>query len=298
VKIETIIEQLQSLRGQSVEVEGYFIVIETNRQKIPFISSTADIAEKDQQQIFLDHSLAELKIMIRPLPSMQLLFRGTMTNPPYFHRFPIMLTATVDKDSDDKPILKQITHIEIDIPYTGKLSQLSGHDTYHYLAMVDYTPQRDEKSQRTAQAVVQSQKHLILSDQPLDNVEIISEEENRYARRMVGAMVRIGGWLRTINFDTDTQHLVLATSALRASVVAVGPLKDLTHIWIRPSDLYQLIKSHIPFSVEQDFNQRVEIIGKVDYIHDNNLPANTENLPKIVFTNITGIIIHEKNLLW
>lgn len=295
MQVEDIIEQIQTIRGQSIEVEGYFISIDANRRKVVSIASNANIAEEDQQQIIVDHSLAELKAIIRPLPSMQLIFRGMLTNPPYIYRFPINLQVTVDINDDDKPILRNITRVEIDVPLIGKMSDYSRQNSFRYTAQVDYNPQNIETEDATARAIIQSQKRLVLSPETV-NAELILETENRYARRIIGEVIRLSGWLRTISYNEGAGQIVFVTSAIRASMVAIGPLKDMTQIWLRPSPLYQLIKSHIPLSISDDLNQRVEIIGKISYIQNYDMP-HIDHLPKLVFTDIHTIIIHETNLL-
>src|SRR5690606_36876259 len=169
--------------------------------------------EKDQQQIFIDHHLAELKTIINPLVSMQLMFRGVLTNPPYFYRFPAHFRATIDMDADHIPILKHISRIDLTVPNTGKTSQLTLHASYHYAANVAYTPRRVEEAHRTAPALVKSEKRLLLVENEVE-AEFIPEDENRYARRVAHRIVRLSGWLETVPSKNDLiNHVMFTTRA-------------------------------------------------------------------------------------
>ena len=251
MKVEAIIEQTESLVGQEIDVEGYIVIIERAKRKIAFLSSSTAIGEEKSQQIFIDHPLAELKTIIRPLPSMQLMFRGVLMYPPYFYNFPASFRATVDVDAENVPLLKQITRIKLTIPYAGKTAELTVHDSYEYSAEVDYTPTTIKEGKGTAQAVVTSQKSLLLAEDEVE-ADTILADENRYARRIANQVVRLPGWLETAPSKNDIiSHMLFFTTAIRATVVAVGPLREETIIWIRPTDLYQLLKTHMPLKPEQ-----------------------------------------------
>lgn len=297
MQVDEIIKQVDILVGQEIEVEGYIIVTEEAKNKIAFISTRHKMSHVDQQQIIIKHNLAQLKTIIRPLPTMQLMFRGVLTNPPYFYRFYAEFRATLDMDKDNHPILRHITEINLKIPYVGKTSELAVHDAYAYTAHINYTKTVIEESKRTAQAVITSQKQLLLSGENFE-VENIAPDENRYARSIANQVVRVSGWLETHSSTNDIMtHLVLRTSAVRASMVAVGPLREMMMIWLRPSSIYKLLKTHCPFSINSPMHQFVEIIGEIDYLHDDDSPNLTPPL-KLVFNKIHSIIIHEERYLW
>lgn len=297
MQVADIIKQADALIEQEIEVEGYIIIIERSKRKIAFVSTRHDINHTDQQQIFIDHNLAELKTIIRPLPTMELMFRGVLTNPPYFYRFYAEFRATLIMDKDSIPMLENITEINLKIPYVGKTSEITIHDTYSYSAQVNYTPVVIEEDKRTAQAVVTSQKQLVLIDND-DEVESIAPDENRYARTIAHQIVQVSGWLENVSSAHDIMnHMVLRTSAVRASMVAVGPLREMMTVWLRPSAIYNILKRHIPVNTEQPLHQYVEIIGEIDYIHDDDTPNLAIPL-KLFFSKIYSIIIHEENYLW
>ncbi|MEO1288195.1 MAG: hypothetical protein AAFV93_10535, partial [Chloroflexota bacterium] len=281
VKVEAILEQFETLIGQEIDIEGYIIVLEEAKTRICYLSSSEEITEKDQQQILIDHSVAELKTMIRPLPMMQLMYRGVMTNPPYFQRFQANLRATIAQTDDGRALIKQITAIHLNIPYTGKTSELSLYDEYPYHAKIDYTPSPIEAHQRTARAIVNTEKILRIDDDDTP-ADIIAPDENRYARRLIQEMVQLSGWLESIPSKNNImQYLLFMTTSLRASMVAVGPLREETSVLIPPSELYTLIKAHISRYPEQAIRQSVDIIGKVDYIPDEHISEIGEKSPKL-----------------
>lgn len=297
VQVADIIEQAETLSGQEIVVEGFIIVIERAKRKIAFVSTRHDINHADQKQIFIDHDLAELKTIIRPLPTMELMFRGVLTNPPYFYRFYAEFHATLMTDEDNVPTLQNITQISIKVPYVGKTSELTIHDAYAYSAQVKYTQMVIEESNRSAQAIVTSQKKLQLQDYESE-IETISPDENRYARSIAKQTVRVSGWLENLPSVNDIMnHMVLRTSAVRASMVAVGPLREMALVWLRPSPTYTILKRHIPHTTEQPLHQHVEVIGEIDYIHEDNAP-HLEIPLKLFFSKIYRVIIHEENYLW
>lgn len=297
MQVSDIIKQADTLVGKEIEVQGYLIIIERSKRKIAFVSTRHDINHPDQHQIFIDHSFSELKTIIRPLPSMELMFRGNLTNPPYFYRFYAEFRATLVTDEDNVPTLEKVTNINLKIPYIGKTSELTIHDAYTYSAQVNYTPTVIEENKRTAQAIVTSRKDLRLQDFD-GEIENISPDENRYARTIANQIVRVSGWLENISSANDIMnHMVLRTSAVRASMVAVGPLREIVTVWLRPGPIYSILKRHIPLNVRQPLHQHVEIIGEIDYIQEDDTPNLAIPL-KLFFSEIYSIIVHEENYLW
>ncbi|GAB5491642.1 MAG: hypothetical protein Phog2KO_18570 [Phototrophicaceae bacterium] len=298
VKVAEIIEQADTLVGQEIEIEGSIIVIERAKRQIAFASTAHDIGHTDQQQIFIDHSMAELKTIIRPLATMQLMFRGVLTNPPYFYRFDANFRATLIKDKEDELSLSHITFISIDVPYVGKTGELTLHKNYQYQAKIDYTSMPIGESKRTTKAVVISQKKMTLTENIPDETDSIAPDENRYARTIAGQVISLSGWLETLSSQNDIMsHMIVRTSAVRASMVAVGPLREINIIWIRPSALYKLLKSHISASTERPLHQHIEVVGEVDYLEEDDAPDLSPPL-KLVFKEIHSIILHEENYLW
>jgi hypothetical protein len=79
---------------------------------------------------------------------------------------------------------------------------------------------------------------------------------------------------------------------------SVGLLKDLTSIWWKPSPLYQVIRAHTPIKNIEEINLQIAITGEIAYLAGHNAPyliGGTQ--PKLVFTEIEQIVIHEVNFL-
>lgn len=297
MKVGAIIEQLDNLAGQEIDVEGTIIIIERAKRKIAFVASSEELNENESNQIFIDHPLAEIKTIIRPLPSMQLMFRGVMIYPPYFYRFKAQFRAIIDVDTDNVPILKNISQIDLTIPYAGKTADNTIHDSYQYSAQIDYRPTPIEGEKEIARAVVTSQKNLLLVKEDVE-AELIPQDENRYARRIANRAVRLSGWIESVPSKNDIiSHMLFFTTAIRASVVAIGPLREECTIWIRPTALYKLLKAHIPLKPGQALSQKVDIIGEVDYLQDEDVPMVGVKSPGLVFSHLYRIIIHEQAYL-
>lgn len=296
MKVQHIVAQADEFLGKVVEVEGIFSVLEEDKQKVIFVAATGSI-DDTAPKLFIEQPFAEIKAMIRPLNSLLLLFRSELTNPPYFYRFPIQLEGKLVKGDLERFVLSEITNITIeDVPYVGKTADYAHNDSYTYTAQIDYTPYDDDNSQKTARASIHSQKILQLSAEVVE-AQVIAD--NQYARPLIKQDVELQGYLQNLPAKRGMEyHIVLATSAVRSSVVAVGLLRETTHLWLKPSDLYKLLKAHMPVSRDSDLHQAVSIIGQFDYLQDDALPIMGDKLPKLVFTKIYQITIHEQNYLW
>jgi hypothetical protein len=297
VTIEAILAEPQKWLGQSLDLEGYFIGLKEGNDYVAYLGSNADIPDAQKQQILIAHNFAELKTMIRPLHLLQLLYRGSLTNPPYYYRFPVRLTARIEMDGPGTPVLHDITAIALQVPYSGKLAELTLYPSYDYVATIEYAPQRDPESQRPAKAKVNIRRYLVLKESD-ENVLVLSTDDNRYARWLIAQNLRLGGWLKFYQGNKNGEsHLVLRSFALRSSMVAVGPLKEMSGIWLRPSPLYDLLRAHMHISTETDLHQRVDITGKIDYLQDEVPPIESETLPKLVFMEISAVTIYEEGYL-
>ncbi|MGB7338758.1 MAG: hypothetical protein WBC91_07695 [Phototrophicaceae bacterium] len=295
MKVETLLENMDDLINTEIDIEGYIMVLERAKRQVAFVSSSQDMRENHPQQVFIDHSLAELRSIIRPLPTMQLMFRGVMTNPPYIYCFYAEFRATLLKD-DDVPILSKISTITIDIPYAGKLSEFVPSNSYHYQAKIDYTPTTIDD--QTTRATITSQKIIKLEDDPL-TIDTIMAQENRYARRLTGNTIRISGWLENIAAQNEAiNHLVMCTASIRLSVITFGSTHEEISIWLPPSDLYTVIKSLSTLKTDEPLRQAIDIIGTLDYINDDSAPQLEEKLPKLTFTHISTLILHDVGYLW
>lgn len=297
VNIEAILAEPQQYIGQTIEFQGYFIGLREGNDYIAYLGSDADVPDADKQQIRIAQPFAEIKRIISPLVALQLLYRGSLTNPPYYYRFPIHLTARVEMNGLDSVVLQDISFVTLQIPYSGKTAELSPYASYEYSATVDYAPQREPESKMPTKAKILAKRALILKESQEDVLQL-SAEENRYARWSVGQNLKIGGWLRFWGEDKNGQaHLVLRTFALRASMLSLGPMKEMTSIWLRPAPYYEMLRAHMPISPENELNQRVDIIGKIDYLQEEIPAIDGELLPKLVFTDISAVTIYEENYL-
>jgi hypothetical protein len=297
VNIETILAEPQRFLGQSLDLEAYFVGLKEGNDYQAYLGSNPDIPDAQKQQISIAHPFAELKAMIRPLPSMQLLYRGNLTNPPYYYRFPIRLTARVEMNGAKTPVLQDISEVSVQVPYSGKLAELTPYPSYEYTATIDYAPQREPETQRLAKAKVMAKRHLLLAE--IDEAPLIlSTDDNRYVRWMTGQNLRFGGWLKSFR-DTKNgdSHFVLKSFAIRSSMVAVGPLKEMSGIWLRPSPIYALLSAHMSINPETELHQRVDVTGKIDYLQEEVPPIESETIPKLVFTELSAITIYEEAYL-
>lgn len=301
LSLETILADVDAYIGKSVTIAGTFMTVQRNRRKVSYITSASDIPEDEQQQLFIDHSPDELQVIIDPLPRLLLIYHGTLTNPPYLHRFQITLTGTLHRDAKTEDLsLGNISHVQMTVPYSGKVAEHTLRDNYVYSATVDYTPTTPPHADKMARATVHTQKILQLRDDDItfDNIE---EESNRYARRIAGEGVQFSGWLQMIPSNDNLQkHFVVMTPAIRASMVAVGPLREPTAIWIRPSEDYSILRSHItrPLDGHGTIYQAMTVLGKVDYVGDTDTPFGAESAPKLVFTAIHRIILKNERYLY
>jgi hypothetical protein len=298
VSIEAILAEPQKWLGQSLELEGYFIGLREGNDYTVYLGSDAHIPDAEKQQILIAHSFAELKAIIRPLPFLQLLYRGYLTNPPYFYRFPIRLSARVEMDGSNTPVLQDISFVSLQVPYSGKYAELTPSPSYEYSATIDYAPQREPESQAPAKAKINAKRHIILKETDEDAI-VLSTDDNRYARWIITQNLRLGGWLKFLEGTKNGEsQLILRSFAVRSSMVAVGPLKEMSSIWLRPAPLlYALLRANMNISTETDLHQRVEITGKIDYLQDEIPPIESETLPKLVFTEISAVTIYEEGYL-
>ncbi|MEL6527511.1 MAG: hypothetical protein AAFQ07_17555 [Chloroflexota bacterium] len=222
LSLETVLAEADTYIGNPVTIAGTFMTIQRNQRKISYLASALDIAEADQQKLFIDHSPDELQVIIDPLPRLLLIYHGTLTNPPYLHNFPVTLTATLQRDAKTEDLsLGKISHIEMRVPYNGKVAEHTLHPTYEYRAQVDYTPVIPDNTQKTACATVHAQKYLQLRDDDI-NVETIEKDSNRYARRIAEDVVQFSGWLQMIpSVDNMRKHFVVMTPWMPESLVAL-----------------------------------------------------------------------------
>lgn len=297
MNIEAILAEPQKYIGQNLALEGYFIGLREGNEYVAYLGSNADVPDAQKQQIRIAQSFAEIKRIISPLASLQLLYRGSLTNPPYYYRFPIRLQARVEMNGIDKPVLQDISFVALEIPYSGKTAELSPQSSYEYSAIIDYAPQREAESQAPAKAKILGKRALILKDTDETALQLTGDE-NRYARWSIGQNLCIGGWLKFLRGTRNGEaHLVLRSFAIRAAMLSVGPLKEMSSIWLRPAPYYDLLRAHMPISPENELHQRVDITGKIDYLQDEVPPIAGETLPKLVFTEISAVTIFEEGYL-
>lgn len=293
--VQDIIAQIDNLVGQSIEVQGDLIILQNGNNFVTFLFSPESSHEDEPQQIAIAHSLSELKAIMRPLPSMQLIYQGIFTNPPYLWRFPIQMTASIDKDADNQAILTQIQAVHFQVPYVKRFSELMPNKHYQYNAKIDYNS--EQLSQNNARAIIKTQRCLRFSENESE-VLVLQADDNRYARMLLNKKVKIPGWLRYLPDQGIGRHFLLRTFAVRSSVLAVGLLKGLISIWWKPSPHYKVLRAHMPLKRNEEVNLQVEITGTIDYLQGEKPPIiQGGTQPKLVFTEIDEIIIHEEFFL-
>lgn len=293
--VQDIIAQADNLVGQAIEAQGDLIILQNGNVFFTFLFSPESSHEDEPQQITIAHSLSELKTIMRPLPSMQLMYQGTLTNPPYLWRFPIRMTASLDMDADNQPVLVQIQAVSFQVPYAGKFSGLMPDEHYLYEAQVDYDSEKI--SENNVRAIIKTQRYLCFTENETE-VLVLQADDNRYARLLLNKKVKLVGRLRYLPDQGIGRHFLLRTFAVRSSALAVGLLKGLISIWWRPSPYYKVLRAHMPISRNEEVNLQVEITGTIDYLHSEKAPIiQGGTQPKLVFTEIDEIIIHEESFL-
>jgi hypothetical protein len=292
VDVKDIIEQADKLIGQAVEAQGDFIILQNGTDFLAYIFSPESSHEDEPQQIIIAHSLSELKAIMRPLASMQLIYRGKLSNPPYLWRFPIQMTASLDMDADNQPIFTNIQAVRFQAAYAENFSELMPDKHYLYQAQVDYAP--EQLSQYNARAIIKTQRRLCFTNDESEAI-VLQADDNRYARLLLKRKVKIQGWLRYLPDREIGRHFLLRTFAIRSSMLGVGLLKGLTSIWWQPSPYYQVLRAHMPINRGEEVNLQVEITGTIDYLQSEEAPhIQGDTQAKLVFTEIDEIIIHEE----
>lgn len=299
--------------GQSVTVAGTFLTVQRNRRKISYLASSepTDTNSDDETRIFIDHTADDLAGMIVSLPRLLLIYQGTLTNPPYLHHFPLTLTATLVRERDDNDeermlALQDITYVQIDVPYSGKVAEITPHAHYIYTAQISYqSTMNTEDGTEIAdgvRAMVNAQKYIVITEPPTDDTaaEALDADRSYYARRITGKKIRLRGRLHTVpSTDAMQSHFVVHTASIRPSLVALGSGKEDSGIWIRPSDIYTILRTHItrPLDSQGDIDQAIEVEGTIDYIQEATLPFTLENAPKLAFTHIDSITLQDTRYL-
>jgi hypothetical protein len=168
---------------------------------------------------------------------------------------------------------------------------------YVYQAQINYNDDSERLKQHEARAIIKSQRVLQFIEDGSKTL-VLGADDNRYARRHINQKLRIPGWLRYMNDQEIKRHFLLRTFALRSSVTAVGILKDLTNIWWQPSAYYKVVRANTPIKRIEEVNLKVEITGKIDYLPSKDAPyIQGGTQPKLVFTEIDEIVIHEESYL-
>jgi hypothetical protein len=297
VDVKDIIAQADKLIGQTVETQGDFIILQNGNDFLAYLFSPESSHEDEPQQIIIAHSLSELKAFMRPLASMQLIYRGRLRNPPYLWRFAIQMTASLDMDADNQPIFTNIEAVRFQAAYAENFSELMPDEHYLYQAQVDYDYDPEQLSQHNARAIIKTQRRLCFTNDESE-VIVLQADDNRYARLLLKRKVKIQGWLRYLPDREIGRHFLLRTSAIRSSMLGVGLLKGLTSIWWRPSPYYQVLRAHMPINRGEEVNLQVEITGTIEYLQSEEAPhIQGGTQAKLVFTEIDEIIIHDEIFL-
>lgn len=308
MKVDEIRQQLDTLRNQQVDIEGFLLVIEFGTGFDILISTTEAVPDESDIAIPLDYSLAELRKLAPPMVTMQLIHRGDMLHPPYYYRFPLELTARVhvdphkNKEANPKQMphvsLRDITKMTFYAPFAGKQSEILEATRYLYHIDVTYGEYKEPQSDFPARAKIAAEKILPMTHPDDMQAVKLSSDDNRYARTVIGQRVTIPGWIRYIPDTQGHQHYVLQTFALRPSMVGVGPLRSLTNIWWKPNARYQVLRSHISGDTRQSQHERrVSITGQIAYLSESDAPQFPDIEPSLYFTQVHEVTVHEERYL-
>ncbi|MEO1643968.1 MAG: hypothetical protein AAFR67_02195, partial [Chloroflexota bacterium] len=63
LSLETVLAEADTYIGNPVTIAGTFMTIQRNQRKISYLASALDIAEADQQKLFIDHSPDDLEFI-------------------------------------------------------------------------------------------------------------------------------------------------------------------------------------------------------------------------------------------
>ena len=308
MKVDQIRHQLDTLKNQQVDIEGFLLVIEFGTGFDILISTTEAVRDEGNIAIPLDYSLAELRKLAPPMVTMQLIHRGDMLHPPYYYRFPVQLTAKVHvappKNDEENPdqapnvSLCEITKMTFYAPFAGKQAELLEANRYLYHVDVTYGDYQEPKTNLPARAKITAEKILPLEHADDMKPVKLSSDDNRYARTVIGQRVTIPGWIRYIPDTEGHQHYLLQTFALRPSMVGVGPLRSLTNIWWKPNKRYQVLRSHVSGNIHQpQHERRVSITGQIAYLAESDAPSFSDIAPSLYFTQVHEITVHEERYL-
>lgn len=308
LKVDEIRQQLDTLNEKQIEIEGFLLVVEFGTGFDILISTTESVPDEGNVAIPLNYSLAELRKLIPPMTTMQLIVRGEMIHPPYYYRFPIQVTARLNvtprADADEHPdlppdvSLSDITKMSFYLPYAGKMAELVETARYLYQIQVMYGEYQDPENKLPARAKIIATKSLPLLQPDDMKATIISSNDNRYARTVIGQRVTIPGWIRYVPDVEGHQHYILQTFALRPSMVGVGPLRSMTSILWHPTSRYQVVRAHVSGNPkEPQEKRRVDITGQIAYLAESDAPQFADIAPSLYFTQIHNITVHEERYL-
>lgn len=296
MNVEEVIAQAHELIGNSVEIEGELIILQDRDHFVTYIYSPDGNEADEPHQIAVNYPLATLKTIMRPLPFMQLIDRGTLINAPYFWRFPIVMTAQLDRDEENQVLINKIFSLHFNAPYGSKFLNLVSNTHYSYRAEIDYEYDASELKEHQACAVVKSQRVLRFVDNIAETI-ILQAEDNRHAGNLLNKRVTIPGWLRYVRDKDGNNHFLLRTFAVRSSWLTFGASKNLTSIWWKPSKLYQVVRANMPIKHDANLNLQVSVTGTIDYLKQPAPEIIGGTSPKLVFTEIDEIVIYEFNYL-
>jgi hypothetical protein len=292
VKVDELLQQAETYIGQAVELEGYLLVLLERDQYTLYLSASEQI--NDNVHLAIQQPLAEIRKIIQPMHTMILSHRGILNTSPYLYRFALHLSAQVDKTAENVPILRDIERVSLYVPYPENMAKWVEQKRFLYTADVEYGAFPDSHTDQPAKAKIIAQKVLRFVDKD-DAVQILHPDENIYVRRIVQKPITIPGWLKYISGEVQ-HHYVLRTFAVRASMVGIGPLRGMTSIWWPPNPRYKVVRAHLS-DREPDYNHRVDITGRIDYIHPETVPLNREVLPQLTFTQVDEVVVHQEHYL-
>lgn len=278
MNIAELLANIASYRGQVVTLEGDFVVTQEGNAQIARLTTSHDVADVKRQQILIQQSLPELRKIIQPLPTVQLVYRGVMTNPPYMYRFPAQITALVELDVNGLSSLNRITGFEAMFPFAGKLGEKVGLSEYVYRAEVTYDSHE--------QAKVNTERTLI---SPVDTGIVIDESDYRYVRPLIQQIITVRGWFDYLVDAHEDYHYVFETLAIRSSLLNWGQ-REMTGIWLRPAPIYELLRAYHPHHASRF---PVQITGVLDYVRDEMTLPSIASISSLAWTEITGITLYE-----
>lgn len=290
MRLVELLSRIETLHGQSVQLEGNLIAVFERGTYLPFLCAGNRLRRTNHVRI--QQPFAELRRIIQPM-SLHLLRleRGYMTDKPYLYNFPVTLRATCFFDRDEEiPVLRDISEVHLRIPYPPRLRTLVEASEWEYRAQVDYTPLNNLEAVPEYRANITYSKLLHFATARPD-VAVLHDGEARYARQILSKTLQIPGELHF-----GSSYSILRTDALRASVLP-RPAPPAS-IWMPSSPQDRVIKicgGMNPLLYADPV--RATITGKIRYLRTSEPDAPNGTGAKLVFWRIYSMELQGEGTL-